>query len=519
MNSLAVETKKPVAANREKPYTIVFVSAEVAPFSKTGGLGEVLSSLPVALAKRGHKVAVFTPMYDCSKKTKQPIRPLDVMVNVPVGKGQVSGRVCQSTLPGSDVPVYLIEHEDYFERDEKLFGHTIYQFKSTEGPLRDYPDNDSRFVFFQRAVLDALHKLDLTPDIIHINDWQTGLIPIYMRYHYSWDRRIANARSVFTIHNLAYQGRFGKGAMDVGHLGWEFFTHHRLEHQDTVSFMKAGIVFSDAITTVSKRYAQEIQGSEFGEGLDGNIRAQGFKLFGINNGVDYDVWNPEVDKLLAHRYGPANVTEGKTANKLALQAQVGLAQKSNVPLLGMVTRLAEQKGIKLVMDACWQILGMGAQLVVLGTGDREYENFFRFMGQRFPQQVAALIQFDENLAHRIMAASDMFLMPSRFEPSGLNQLYSLKYGTIPIVRETGGLSDTVSDCNEHTWKHGKPTGFNFEHYTAEGLMYAVRRAIDCYHNAPEVWHTLQQNGMAQDWSWERGAKGYEEVYRKVLANR
>lgn len=475
-------------------------------------------SLPKALRARGHNVCVFTPLYNCCWDGGQPITPLDLKVETDINGARVSGRICRSQLPGSDVPVYFVEHYDYFQRDDKLFGHTLYQFRATEGYMRDYPDNDARFAFFTRAVLEALPALGIKPDIINANDWQTGLLPVYLDVHYANVPELAPARSVFTIHNLAYQGRFSKDAMWTARLGWELFRHDLLEFHDGVNFMKAGIVAADAVTTVSRRYAEEITWPEHGEGLDAVLRAHRYKLFGINNGVDYTVWNPATDRYIARHYGSDDVQAGKAACKKDLQAKAILPRRPDAPLVGMVTRLAEQKGITLVRDAAHEILRMGVQFVLLGTGDPEFHDFFRQLARQYPHQVSTALEFNEPLAHQIMAGADIFLMPSRFEPSGLNQLYSLKYGTVPVVRETGGLADSVIDCNDYTWAAGTATGFTFATYDTGGLLWGLRRAIDCYHHAPDVWLQLQRNGMIQDWSWERGAAAYEDVYLRTLAH-
>jgi starch synthase len=497
--------------------SIVFAAAEVAPFSKTGGLGEVMMSLPKALAARGHDVCVFAPLYNSSWRAGLPITPLEVKIETDVDGYRIGGRICRSHLPGCDVPVYLVEHHDYFSRDDKLFGHTLYQFRATEGYMQDYPDNDARFVFLTRAILEALPALGIAPDIINANDWHTGLLPIYLHTHYRSLPALAATRTVFTIHNLAYQGRFSKETMWTARLGWELFRHDLLEFHDGVNFMKAGIVGADAVTTVSRRYAEEITWPEHGEELDSTLRAHREKLIGINNGVDYSVWNPASDRFLVKRYGPEDVREGKAACKADLQAKAILPRRPDVPVVAMVTRLAEQKGVSLVRDAAHEIMRMGVQFIILGTGDPEYHGFFRYLAQQYPHQVAAALEFNESLAHQVTAGADIFLMPSRFEPSGLNQLYGLKYGTVPVVRETGGLVDTVIDCNDQTWATGIANGFRFSSYDASGLLWALRRAVDCFHQAPQVWLQLQRNGMAQDWSWERGAERYEGVYRKIMS--
>jgi starch synthase len=499
-----------------QPLNIVFASAEVAPFAKTGGLGEVLMSLPKALAQRGHQVCVFVPLYNSCWHAGPSIAPLGIKIETDVNGHRVAGRICRSHLPGSDVPVYLVEHHDYFSRDEKLFGHTLYQYQATEGYMEDYSDNAERYVFFSRAILEALSAFDIRPDIINANDWQTGLLPVYLQTQYRHVPHLSSTRSVFTIHNLAYQGRFSKEAMWTARLSWDLFRYDYLEFHDGVNFMKAGIVAADAVTTVSQRYAEEITWPDYGEELDPTLRTHRNKLFGINNGVDYAIWNPLTDRFIARRYGSDDIQAGKAACKADLQAKAILPRRPDVPVVAMVTRLAEQKGLSLVRDAAHEIMRTGVQFVLLGTGDPEYHGFFKYLSQQYPRQVSTALEFNEPLAHQIMAGADIFLMPSRFEPSGLNQLYGLKYGTIPVVRETGGLADTVIDCNDSTWPTGQATGFTFSNYDVNGLIWALRRAVDCYHRAPDVWLQLQRNGMAQDWSWDKGAAAYEDLYRRLL---
>jgi starch synthase len=498
---------------------ILVAAAEVTPFAKTGGLAEVAGSLPRAVAAHGHDVAVIMPLYRSAWTAGLPLRPLDVKIEVPVGPSRVAGRLWQSHLRHCDVPVYLLEHHEFFSRDDARAGHTIYQYKGGDGHLRDYEDNGARFVFFNRAVLDAMPALGFWPDVVHVNDWHTGLIPVYLRTLYARDPRFRSVRSLLTIHNLAYQGRFPKEDLSLTGLDWDLFKYEMLEFYDGLNFLKAGIVFADAVNAVSQRYAQEIQTRENGYDLDDVLRVHRYKLFGIMNGVDYDTWNPASDPFLAAKYTPETVRQGKAVCKADLQRTARLPTRVEVPVIGIVTRLAEQKGIDLIKAAAWELMTHDVQLVILGTGETHYQNFFTHLAHEFPYKVASSFEFNEALAHKIIGGADLFLMPSRFEPAGLNQLYSLKYGTVPVVRDTGGLSDSVADCNEDTLRHGTATGFVFGDYHPGALLWAVRRALSCYHGAPEVWHRLQTTGMAQDWSWDHGAREYEKLYRRLVAMR
>jgi starch synthase len=499
----------------------VYASSEVAGFAKSGGLADVSAALPRALAHRGHTCAVFMPFYHCVRQGGHTLEPAGAALQIPIGDRTVAGSLWRSTLPGSDVPVYLIEQADFFERDDHTQGSDLYQYRRPDGHLADYPDNCARFVFFARAVLESLRCLNLWPDVLHTNDWHTGLIPVYLkevycrhpvaevREHY---RRI---RTLLTIHNVAYQGNFPAHDMPVTGLPWSLFNYRQLEFYGYLSFLKAGIVFSDLITTVSPTYAREIQTPYFGCGLQGVLYEWREDLYGILNGVDYSIWDAAVDRYLPMDYTSTTVQRGKAAGKHFLQEKLGLPIRPRTPLVGMISRLTSQKGTDLVLDAAVDLLRNDVQLVVLGEGDVSYQSRLVALRDKYPAQVAVGFDFDEALAHQIEAGADLFLMPSLYEPCGLNQLYSLRYGTVPIVRRTGGLADTVVDTTPETLQNGTATGFVFVPPSPAALLEAVRRALTCYHNQPGDWSRLLHTGMAQDWSWDKSAEAYEGLYQKV----
>jgi starch synthase len=472
---------------------ILFVASEVAPFSKTGGLGDVAGALPRALAARGHDVAVVTPRYGAIDPAEAGLEPVP-------GVLRVRGEAATLLVKKGPAPVYFVEHERFFGSRAGLYA----------GGGRDFPDNAERFAFLCRAALLLPSILPLRPRILHLNDWQAGLVPFLLRHEHARDAALAGARTVFTIHNLAYQGVFPKAVVPVLGLPWDVFRYEAMEFYDQLSFMKAGLTFADALTTVSPTYAREILTPEFGASLDGLLRHRARDLVGILNGIDTAEWDPAGDHHLPARYGADDLT-GKAACKAALQREVGLPVRADVPLVGIVGRLADQKGVDLVAAALPALVAQDAQLVLLGTGQREYEDAFRRAAHDRPDRVAARIGFDEGLAHRIEAGADLFLMPSRFEPCGLNQMYSLRYGTVPVVRAVGGLEDTVQDYDG--WNGG--TGFKFREYAPHALVVAVRRALDVFRDR-RAWRGIVRRGMAEDNSWHRSAGRYEELYRRLL---
>jgi starch synthase len=496
-------------------YRVLFAASEVVGFAKTGGLADVVGSLPRALERRGHACAVLLPLYRCARTGMLPVAPTGHTFTVPVGPRAVSGRLWQSRLPGSDVPVYLVEQPDYFERDDPAQGRGLYQFTLAGGQKRDYPDNCERFTFFGRAVLEAVRLLDFRPNVLHNNDWQTGLVPVYLREEYRRRPGYERLHTLFTIHNIAYQGNFWHWDLPLTGLDWRLFNFQQLEFHGWLSFLKAGIVFSDLLNTVSPSYAREIQTPYYGCGLEGVLAERRDRLFGIVNGVDYAVWDPATDPSLAANYDAQTVAEGKPRCKAALQRHYRLPERPRTPLLAVVSRLAYQKGIELVCKAAEALLAGDAQLVVLGEGDPAYHRLLQDLRARHPDRVGITLDFDEPLAHQIEAGADLFLMPSLYEPSGLNQLYSLKYGTVPVVRATGGLADTITDCTPQTLADGTATGFTFVAQTPGALLETVQRALALYRERPESWLQVQRTGMQQDWSWDRSAAEYERLYAKL----
>jgi len=502
---------------------ILYAASEVAGFAKTGGLADVLASLPSALAQRGHECALILPLYRAIRAGKAPLAPTRLTFTVPLGGRTIEGSLWRSTLPDADVPVYLVEQADFFERDDPASGRGIYQLTLPDGSKRDYPDNSARFVFFCRAVLEAVRLLDFWPDILHLNDWPTGLVPVYLRevYGRQADRvqqaRFQRLRTLLTIHNLAYQGVFGKQDMTLTGLPERLFNLEQLEFYNHLNFLKAGIVFADLLNTVSPTYAREIQTRYFGCGLQGVLAPRAGRLHGIVNGVDYRVWNPASDKRIAATYDVQSVTQGKALCKAALQKRCGLAPEPRKPLLGIVSRLVAQKGLDLIGKVADRLLQRQVQLVVLGQGDPVYHKMFTALQSRSPQQVTVSFELDESLAHQIEAGADLFLMPSQYEPCGLSQLYSLKYGAVPLVRATGGLADTVTDTTPQTLQDGSATGFSFVPYTPAALLGTVTRALDLYRHDPSTWLLLQQTGMRQDWSWDHSATEYERLYKQLVA--
>jgi starch synthase len=504
---------------------VLLAASEVVGFSKTGGLADVAGSLPRALEQRGHRCTIFTPLYNCARHGKTPVAPTEHALQIQIGNRMVRGRLWKATLPDSTVTVYLVEQPDYYERDDPSQGRGLYHYTLPNGQKRDYPDNCERFVFFSRAVMESLRLLNYWPEVLHVNDWQTGLVPVYLKEMYSRrpidisyedkDRnRYADIRTMFTIHNIAYQGTFWHWDLPLTGLEWRLFNYRQLEFYGHLNLLKAGIVFADVITTVSPRYAQEIQTPYFGCGLEGVLGEHRERLSGIVNGVDYNVWNPATDPFIAVRYNPEAVVEGKAACKKALQRRYGL-QESDAPLLGMVSRLVDQKGLNLVGKAADALLRDGVQLVFLGEGDPGYHRMLEDFRHRYPDRVGLTLGFDEPLAHQIEAGADIFLMPSIYEPSGLSQLYSLKYGTVPVVRATGGLADTIVDCTPETLQAGTATGFTFVAQSGQAFLETVQRALRLMREQPGEWLKLIRIGMRQDWSWNRSAAEYERLYLKI----
>ena len=485
---------------------ILVATSEAVPFAKTGGLADVCGALPTELARLGHHPIVILPAYRKTRYCPQPIEPLGIDFIVPIGSKMVTGHLLRSQLPGCEVPVYLVQQDQYYDRDQ------LY-----EADGKDYIDNCERFVFFSRAVMEAIRLLDLELDVIHANDWQTGLVPAYLQIEYRGVPRYERIASLFTIHNMAYQGKFWHWDMLLTGLDWKYFNWHEMEFHGKLNLLKTGLAFADSISTVSPRYAQEIQSAPLGCGLDGVLRRRSDVLSGILNGMDPREWNPATDPHLAANYDAENVGQGKPACKAALQEELGLPSEPGVPLVGFIGRLAEQKGIDLVAEVIQRwVQTSDVQWAVLGTGQPKYHRLFETLAQRFPQKVAARLEFSNPLAHRIEAGADIFLMPSRFEPCGLNQLYSLKYGTVPVVRATGGLADTITNFSDETPENPAANGFSFQEYSPLALSETLRRVCDAYAQ-PEIWNHLVAAGMSQDWSWAHSAQQYVELYQTTVA--
>lgn len=481
-----------------KTQKILFVSPEVVPFAKTGGLADVAGTLPAQLKSLGCDVKVFLPFYRQTKKHDFGIKPLKKNLAAKLGASEIDFSLHHCKRQGVDF--YFVEKDEYFDR-EFLYGL----------PSGDYSDNALRFAFFSSAVLSGAVALDFKPDIIHYNDWQTALIPFYIKYIPQDHQFFNDSKTLFTVHNLAYQGLFPKEVMSDLGVGYEFFTPDRLEFYGKFGFMKSAILYSDAISTVSKGYAKEILTEEFGCGLDGLLRVRKDDLYGILNGVDYADWNPKTDKFIKAQYDEKGL-ENKTLCKKDVLEQMGLKGSSvTAPLLGVVTRLAEQKGIDIIFNAAAQMMKLGCNLVVLGTGDEKYHGLLTALAKKHPKQIRVKIAFDNALAHKIEAGCDMFLMPSRYEPCGLNQMYSLKYGAIPVVRAVGGLDDTIIDYTQNP-KDGN--GFKFNEASVSDFMDALKRALAVYKNKKE-WGKLQTQAMGFDFSWHHSAAEYLNLYKVI----
>lgn len=473
---------------------VLFVASEASPFIKTGGLGDVAGALPKALAQKNVDIRVVIPKYkELNWEVKDKLRFVK-WFNVYVGYRESFCGVWECFYNG--VTYYVLDNERYFKRDG------IYGFY----------DDAERFAFFDRAVLDMLRQIDWQPDLIHCNDWQTGMLPVLLKFQYKRnDWFYWNMKTVYSIHNIAFQGVYDPKILpELFGFDMELYDNTCLKFDEGVSFMKGGLYYSDIITTVSNTYAGEIQTPEYGHRLDGVLRDRSYALRGIVNGIDYDDFNPKTDKYIAKNYD-LNSIKNKAANKTALQRDLGLTVDEKIPMIAMVTRLTSQKGIDLLVNISDRLLQQNVQLVILGTGDKNYEDHFKWLDYAYGNKVSANIRFDNALSHKIYAASDMFLMPSSFEPCGLGQLIALRYGSIPIVRETGGLKDTVTPYNEYT---GDGNGFSFKNYNADELYNIIQYALWIYSNKNH-WNTLINHAMNSDNSWEKSAQKYLDLYREL----
>jgi len=475
---------------------IAFVASEGVPFSKTGGLADVVGALPRALASLGHHVSVYLPRYRQTKLTDSAtvVRSITVPFD---DQYRFSSVVSGGSQKG--VGFYFVEYPPYFDRDA-LYGTSA----------GDYPDNAERFALFSRSVLEA-SKIIGPPQIFHCHDWQSALVPVLLRTIYAEDPAFRDVGTVFTIHNMGYQGLFPPDTLPLLMLPWDLFTMSKMEFFGQVNFLKGALTYSDYITTVSKKYSQEIQTAEYGFGLEGVLRDRAATVTGILNGVDYDEWSPQTDKFAAAKFSPQDLA-GKEKDKQDLLAAFGITNADpKLPVIGIVSRFAAQKGFDLISQIADRLAREEMIVVALGAGDKAYEEMFQRLSKQFPSKIAVKVAYDNAIAHKIEAGADMFLMPSRYEPCGLNQIYSLKYGTVPIVRATGGLDDTIEPWDART---GKGTGFKFTEYNGESLLLTIKQALQAYRDQTS-WQVLMRNGMAKDFSWNASAREYGKIYEKV----
>jgi starch synthase len=490
-------TPAPIPSGAPGPLKVLFVASECAPFAKTGGLADVVGALPKALRPLGIDVRVVIPLY--AGMPWSELEALDGTLPVPMWWGTAHARVRVGRLPGSDVPVYCLEYNRYFDRPY-LYGP----------PAEGYPDNLERFTFLSRGALEVCKALGFYPDVIHCNDWQAALVPVYVNT-VEWGQPLHAAATIYSIHNLSYQGVFDSGGMFVTGLGREHYNPTEFEHFGTLNLTKAALRHSTLLSTVSPTYAREIQTPEYGAGLDGVLAGRSADLVGILNGIDVDEWNPARDPHIPATFDVANLG-GKAVCKAALQKEAGFAVREDVPVFGVVGRLTPQKGFDVLAHALDRVLGWDVQLVLLGTGDDEAQRFFAYVDAHRGDRFRAWLRFDNGRAHRIEAGADFFLMPSRFEPCGLNQLYSLRYGTLPVVRATGGLVDTVSNYDEAT---GGGTGFVFGDLHPEALANTIGWAVSTWFDRPKHIQAMRQRAMQQDFSWERAARLYQDLYHRA----
>ena len=493
-----------------KKFKILFVTSEVVPFVKTGGLADVSAALPQMLSELGHEVRIVVPKYgavdDRKFKIHEVVRLKDILIKI--GDKEVTFSLKSCFLPGQKVRVqiYFLDNQEYFGSRNSLYVDPM--------TGESYPDNDERFILLNRAVFELILKLGWIPDIIHCNDWQCGLIPAYLKTVYQNEENFDKFKTLFTIHNLAYQGEFSKTSFKKTGLPDDLNTPKGILHKNKLNFMKSGLLHADVINTVSETYANEIRTDDkLGAGLKDVLSKRKNDLYGIINGIDTKVWNPEKDKHLPKKYNLKNV-EQKSVNKQALTEKFGFEYKEDVPVLGLVSRLYDSKGLDLVEKIFPQLMKLDVQMILLGTGDKKYHSFFDKMSHQYRDKFACYLGFNDDLAHLIEGGSDIFLMPSKYEPCGLNQMYSLKYGTVPIVRETGGLADTVKNYDE---KSGNGNGFVFKNYTSKDFIAEIKRALKVYKNKQQ-WMNIVRNGMKSDFSWNSSAKKYLDLYKTILSN-
>ena len=477
---------------------VLIASPEVFPFIKTGGLADVTGSLPKALKKLGVDVRIILPKHKGIEEQGFPIKYKNYKYSCPISQGYIDGEIVLTEYDG--VTAYLVDKDEYYYRD--------YLYSTPDG---DYLDNAERFIFFSKSILEAIKVTGFVPVVLHCNDWETALAPMFLKTLYKDDPVLRNIASLFTIHNLGYQGIFWQYDMHLLNVGWEYFAPDYLEFFGNINFLKGGIVFSDIINTVSRKYSKEIQTPEFGCGLDGVLQTRKSDLYGIINGIDYEDWSPKKDPYIPSHYDDKD-TKNKKICKALLQETFGLPVVEDLPLIGTISRLADQKGFDLIASSLEEMLSYGTQYIILGTGERKYHDLFTELSNKFPKSFSLKIAYDNKLAHLIEAGADMFLMPSRYEPCGLNQLYSLRYGTVPVVRGVGGLEDTITD---YTKEPELGTGFKFYDYTKKEMLDTIKRALSVYKNK-SIWLSLIKRCMSEDFSWQRSAKEYMGLYKKAI---
>ena len=489
-----------------KGYNVLFVTSEVFPYSKTGGLADVSNALPQALNSLGNEVRIISPKYGPQDERRLQIHEIKRLkdLTIPINNKPIKFSIKSSFIHGRNTKaqIYLLENNDYFKNKG------IYQNIKTK---KDFANNDERYLFFCKAVLEILEILQWKPDVIHCNDWQTGLIPAFIKTYYKRNVHVGDIKTVFTIHNLAYQGNFPKTSFKKTGLPDSVLTPEGGLFKGQFNYLKTGLSYADKITTVSQKYAEEIRtNKDYSWGMEDVLNRRKRDLTGILNGVDYSLWNSSIDKIIPYRYTHQEIPL-KYENKRELVKRYGLTYKESIPLIGVISRLDEYKGTDLIMEILPKLMKEDVQLIILGVGEEKYQKFFINAKKKYPNKLITVIAFDEDLAHHIYAGADMFLMPSKYEPCGLSQLYSLKYGTVPIIRNTGGLGDTIID-----YKKPDGTGFLFNEYKPDALMKIIQTATGVFRNNKPKWHSIMRNGMALDFSWKVSAKKYIDLYKSLV---
>jgi len=481
-----------------KNLRVIYVSAEIYPFAKSGELADVASSLPKHISSLGMEVSIFMPKYRKPEVESLSMERVMGELMVPIGGEKVKASVYKSELGKCDI--YFIDNPKYFWRD--------YIYGTGRG---EYLDNDERFIFFNRAVLEFLLKTKMPVDIIHCNSWPTALIPVFLRTHYSKKSQFKKTATVFTLHNIAYQGEFPPESLALTGLNWKYFNPKQLSFNGKFNFLKAGMVFSDVLNTVSSAYKREIQTEKHGFGLEDILKNRKDVFFSIRNGVDYEMWNPETDPYIAANYSPSNL-KAKKKCKIDLIKEFGLSISAKTPLIGIASYLSSQKGFDILLEAVPELMEMDVGLVVLGKGDEKYEILILNAQKQWPRKISVKFEISPALTHKIAAGADISLIPSLYEPCGLNQLYSFRYGTVPIVRATGGLGETVKPFNSKTLKGN---GFVFKEYSYKALIKTVKKALNCYKN-PDLWQKIMESGLRENFSWKTAARKYARLYQDAL---